>query len=135
MLFESIIFSFDKGFDFLGLLNDVLFDDFCLVSHEDFDVGDHAFPIAISVGHVLGVDDEGVEVVGLLEMASDDQAFSVDFAPMLVPIQDLLGHNLLVTLRDDSDQEIQKNDQCQDDVEKPESPNQEDDDVATDHVI
>ena len=69
------------------------------------------------------------------EMTSNDQAFSVDFTPMLVSVQDLLSHNLLVTLRDDSDQEIQKDDQCQDDVEEPEGPNQEDDDVASDHVI
>lgn len=137
MLFQGIVFTFYKRLNFLGLLDDVLLDDFGLVSHEDLDIRNHTFPIAICVGHVLGVDDKRVEMGSLQEkeMASDDQAFSVDFTPVLVSVEDLLSHNLLVTLRDDGDQEIQKDDQCQDDVEEPEGPNQEDHEVASEHVI
>ena len=122
VLFEGIIFSFDDCFYFLGLFNYMFLDYFSLISHEYLDVRNHTFPITISVGHILRINDQRVEVCGLFEMASDDKAFSVDFTSMLVSVQDLLSHNLLVTLGDDSDKEIQKNDQSQDDVEEPECP-------------
>ena len=53
-------------------------------------------------------------------MRADNQAITVDVTSMPISVENMLSHDLFVTLRNDSNKEIQQNDQSYHDIQDPE---------------
>ena len=79
--------------------------------------------------------DHLVELWQLSLLVQDNEALKVHLTSVLVLQLDLLSHNIFVRARDDCDQEVEKNDQDQVLVDKPEGPDSENHHLSLPNVV
>lgn len=79
---------------------------------------------------VLGLDENSV-LWDSVEVLHDNEVLSVEVRLVLVRAELLGSNDLIVDLRDDSNQEVEQDDQIDEGVEKPEAPDGSNDGVST----